>query len=188
MFASGAGATWRLLVPNLTRARVSSGTSDFRSRSTNYKKVPTPQHCRLCNIFWLTVFVSANALISDALFSVAFIAANALISNAFIAVNAYFLTDLLPPIHYFVMHLLLQSTIFLFCTIVAANQCCGAEPPFLKRLRLDILRKQFTIYNWAGATAGTCNCPCMPGADLTWLQLESAPGIRIFGASAAQKS
>ena len=27
----------------------------------------------------------------------------------------------------------------------------------------------------------------MPGADLTWLQLESAPGIRIFGASAAQK-
>ena len=28
----------------------------------------------------------------------------------------------------------------------------------------------------------------MPGADLTWLQLESAPGIRIFGASAAQKS
>ena len=43
MFASGAGATWRLLVPNLTRARVSSGTSDFRSRSTNYKKVPTPQ-------------------------------------------------------------------------------------------------------------------------------------------------
>ena len=163
MFASGAGAIWRLLVPNLTRARVSSGTSDFRSRSTNYKKVPTPQHCRLCNIFWLTVFVSANALISDALFSVAFIAANALIYNAFIAVNAYFLTDLLPPIHYFlmdllppihyfVMHLLLQCTIFLFCTIVAANQCCGAELPFLKRLRLDILRKQkrnscYTVLN-----------------------------------------
>ena len=45
-----------------------------------------------------------------------------------------------------------------------------------------------SIYNWARATAGTCNCPCMPGADLTWLQLESAPGIRIFGASAAQKT
>ena len=43
MLVYGAGATWSRSGPNLVGAGVSSGTSDFQSRSRP-KKVAAPQH------------------------------------------------------------------------------------------------------------------------------------------------